>query len=311
MSKIIQPEPDIFEDERPEFRNLSTISHLRTLTKLSLIIIGIGSSYLLVKLGTDNQLFYLFIAAFLVMTWTQHAIMEELHDGSHYRLASERKVNEYLAQLYGSLIGISLVNYRIRHKLHHRHFGTEQDPDLSQYKTCPVGLKEWGSYLFVNFTGYGALKSLVTLQSTLSAGKPSLQHPGFTIVVQLFLLIVGVVLNLPLFYFFFWFAPLLTLTYGISHFRTLLEHWNAETWLDPKTGEICYGAFYDFTRGVQSHLFGAPFGYNRHGTHHSVPSVPNYNLSKIEHEDYRVVPEHLIRSTTFFARLRAVLRLSY
>ena len=33
-------------------------------------------------------------------------------------------MNENLAGFYGSLTGVSLDNYRIRHKLHHRYFGT-------------------------------------------------------------------------------------------------------------------------------------------------------------------------------------------
>ncbi|MEP6988274.1 MAG: fatty acid desaturase, partial [Chloroflexota bacterium] len=296
----MQSESVILQDDTRAVRELSEISHLRTIIKLLSIVIAIGLVYVFARIGNDTHIIYVFILAFLIATWAQHAIGEELHDGSHYRLASSRRVNEYLASLYGSLSGISLMNYRARHKLHHRYFGTALDPDFPQYKTCPMGLKAWATYLFVNFSGYGAIKSLVTFQSNLSTGKPSWQHPGFTVVMQLFLLILGILLNVPIFYFLFWFVPLLTLTYGVSHFRTMLEHWNAETWQDPTTGEICYGAFYDFDSGIQSQLFGAPFGYNHHGTHHSLPSIPNYNLDKIAYEDYREVPQNLIRKTTFF-----------
>lgn len=307
----MQSDSVIIQDDSYAIRKLSEINPVRTVIKLSSIVIAIGLVCIFAKIGSESHLFYAFIIAFLIASWAQHAIGEELHDGSHYRLASSRRVNENLAGLYGSLTGVSLNNYRIRHKLHHRYFGTALDPDLPQYKTCPVGLKAWAMYLFINFSGYGAIKSLVTFQSSLSTGKPSWQHPGFTIVVQFILLVIGIILNMPIFYFLFWFVPLLTLTYGISHFRTMLEHWNAETWQDPTSGETCYGAFYDFESGVQSHLFGAQFGYSKHGTHHSLPSVPNYNLDKITHEDYREIPETLIRRTTFFTRLGEMLSLSF
>src|SRR2546421_9268868 len=31
---------------------------------------------------------------------------------------------------------------------------------------------------------------------------------------------------------------------------------------------MCYVAFYDFGSGLQTHIFGARFGYNKHGSHH-------------------------------------------
>jgi fatty acid desaturase len=298
-------------DSRTEIRRLSEINHLRTLTKFLLMVSAIAIAFVLAEIGFEQQLILLLVAAFLVIVWVQNALLEELHDGSHYRLVSARHFNEYLAGFYGSLIGISLVNFRVRHNLHHRNFGTAMDPDLSQYKYCPVGLQAWLTYILMNFTGYGAVKSLLGSESTLSTGKPSWQHPGFTIITQLGILALGVALRLPQFYFYFWLAPLLTLTYGISHFRTMIEHFDVNTWQDPTTGETCYGAFYDFDSGIQPHIFGAQFGYHKHGSHHSLPSIPNYNLSQISHEGYRDVPETLIHNTTFFARVADILALSF
>jgi hypothetical protein len=59
------------------------------------------------------------------------------------------------------------------------------------------------------------------------------------------------------------------------------------------------------------HIFGAQFGYSKHGTHHSLPSIPNYNLSQLTQEGYRSVPENLIHSTTFFARFGQMVALSF
>ncbi len=296
--------------DKGAIRQLSGINHFRTLIKGAQIVFAIGLSAAFARWGADHALFPLYIVAFLMATWAQHAIFEELHEGAHYRLVAARQINEYLTGLYGSLIGISLTHFRARHNMHHRHFGTPLDPDLPQYQTCPIGAKAWLKYIAVNFTGYGAITSLLGAQSTLTTGKPSRQHPGFTIILQVIILGLGVAIRLPLFYFAFWFAPLITLTYGISHFRTLLEHYNAHTWLDPITGETCYGAFYDFSPGIQRHLLGAQFGYNYHGSHHAEPSIPNYNLNQITHDDYRALPENLIRSTTYLSRINELLALS-
>lgn len=293
--------------EKDEIRKLSRLVPYRTALKFIEITLALGLALLLARLGLDQHCFPLYMLAFITVTWAQHAVFEELHEGAHYRLASSRRLNEYLAGLYGSLMGISLDNFRVRHHMHHRHFGTSRDPDLPQYQTCPSGGKGWLQYIAVNFTGYGAITSLLGAHSTLTTGKPSWQHPGFTLIVQFMVFIVGVAVGQPFFYFVFWFAPLITLTYGISHFRTLLEHYNTRTWQDPTTGETCYGAFYNFQAGLQRHLLGAQFGYNYHGSHHTEPSVPNYNLNQIAHEDYREVPETLIRTTTYFHRINEIL----
>lgn len=291
-------------------RQLSAIDHKRTVLKFALISGATAAAYTLVALGVVHQFGLLYFAAFMMTSWAQNAILEELHDASHYRLARDRHLNELLGGMYGSLIGISLVNFRTRHGLHHRHFGTARDPDLPQYQTCPIGRRAWLAYFLINFTGYGAIKSLLSSQSTLTTGQPSWQHPGFTLVMQVTLLVIGVAFNLPVFYFAFWLAPLFTLTYGISHLRTLLEHFNVERWQDPETGELCYGAFYNFETGIQRHLFGAQFGYNFHGTHHAAPSVPNYHLMQLSLEDYRPIPDTIIHTTNYIARMREILSLS-
>jgi fatty acid desaturase len=291
-------------------RSLSGIHHSRTLFKLAQIVLALSLTLIFARWGADYNVLPDYIIAFLIATWAQHAIFEELHEGAHYRLVSVRHINEQLTGFYGSLIGISVGNFRARHNMHHRYFGTSQDPDLPQYQTCPIGVKAWLRYLAENFTGYGAVKSLLGAKSTLTTGAPSRQHPGLTLALQLMLFALGVAVGLPFFYFIFWFAPLITLTYGISHFRTLLEHYNTQTWLDPVTGETCYGAFYDFSPGIQRHLLGAQFGYNYHGSHHAEPSIPNYNLNQIAHEDYREVPENLIRSTTYLTRISEILALT-
>src|SRR5690349_12683875 len=108
---MMQTEADTLLNERSEIRRLSEINPFQTLFKLLLIAAAFAIAFILAKTGDEQQIFLLFIAAFLIITWAQNAILEELHDGSHYRLASSRRTNEYLAGFYGSLIGISLVNF--------------------------------------------------------------------------------------------------------------------------------------------------------------------------------------------------------
>jgi hypothetical protein len=100
------------------------------------------------------------------------------------------------------------------------------------------------------------------------------------------------------------------LSYGIGKIRTLLEHWNPETWVHPITGTPAIGALFNFESGAESQLFGAPFGYNYHATHHQMPAIPNYSLTYLPDDYPEIFPKSLVKNTTYFARIRDVIRYS-
>ena len=95
---MMQPDSVIFEDNALEVRKLSEINHVRTLTKFSLIASAIVLTFLLARLGEDYHASALFIAAFLVATWAQHAIGEE---AMHHRAQPERGFHVIADKLVG------------------------------------------------------------------------------------------------------------------------------------------------------------------------------------------------------------------
>jgi len=283
------------------------VDNVRVALKVALIVAGLGAALGFGRLAMAGGPMVLFLlASIAAAVWTQHAIAEEIHDGVHQRVFTSVAANELVSKIYASLIGTSFADFRKAHLAHHRFFGTPQDPDYEKYASAPFGAAAWTKYALVNFTGYAAVRRILggLGQPAAPARKPAglwSQYPLGAAVAQFSLLVVGAALVHPLWYFVCWFAPLITITYGITQLRTMLEHWSPEPWYDPRTGEPRRGALYNLTGSVQRNIFGAQFGYNFHGTHHIHSAVPNYDLA--DYAEDAAMPAHLpIRSCSFLSR---------
>lgn len=79
------------------------------------------------------------MASVLVIGTRLHAIGILGHDAAHYLATRDRKVNDALGMVFCFWpLGGSLTGYRDFHKQHHRHLGTEYDPERHLFNT-----KEW------------------------------------------------------------------------------------------------------------------------------------------------------------------------
>jgi len=53
------------------------------------------------------------------------------HDGTHYTLSGNARLNDILTNLVCFLpLGLTVSGYRALHYAHHQHTGTEHDPEL-------------------------------------------------------------------------------------------------------------------------------------------------------------------------------------
>lgn len=296
------------------------MSDRRGLLKFSLIMAGLAMSLFMARASLRIGVFHwdgmlLLIGSILAGVWTQHAAAEEIHDGVHLRVLSKPARNDLLSSLYSSLIGVSFVEFRREHLRHHRYFGTPQDPDFAKYAKAPGSLGDWVRYFGLYFCGIAAARRLLAAAANggSAAGSHSLfgQHPAGTAAAQLALLGIGAVLVNPLWYILCWAGPLFTVTYGITQFRTLLEHWSPYSWVNGKTGERKIGGLFNLEGSVQRNLMAAQFGYNYHGAHHLLPAVPNTTLrravEKLDMNDY-LNGATQIKTTTYAVRILEVFR---
>jgi fatty acid desaturase len=282
-------------------REMSAVSHSWTLAKLASALFGLAGSVTLFRLASQLGGWWWCLAgvAFFVSVWVQHVMAEEIHDGVHFRLAANHRANDALSGFYSCMIGIAFSNYRAAHLAHHRHFGSTEDPDYSKYSVCPRGIGQWFLYFAFNFSGVDALyRTLFGGRNQHQAARPSRQHPLGTFGGQLGLWAVSLPFAGPYWYPVCYAFALITVSYGITQFRTMLEHCDFST---PS------GRLFNFPGLIGKHFFGAQFGYNYHGTHHLHPTVTNYRLGLFTQLNQESLTKSGIESVEFTTQATALI----
>ena len=76
------------------------------------------------------------LLALLVIGNRQHALAILGHDGTHFTLSHDRRLNDFLTNLFAFWpIGLTVSGYRALHFRHHKHTGTEDDPELGHKRS--------------------------------------------------------------------------------------------------------------------------------------------------------------------------------
>jgi fatty acid desaturase len=222
---------------------------------------------------------YIFAVAFIGSR--QHALLVLMHDGVHYRLLRNRRLNDWLSEVV--LAWPHLVTarqYRKNHFAHHRYLNTPDDPDLKRRKgdpawVFPQAIPAIAKTLFRDVTGLNApamlkLAAAVAAADSVPAGFLALRY-GF------YAAALGVIVYAGAFEGFalYWIVPMFTWLVLIMRIRSIAEHHAIE---GPQ------GA-YPLTRTTQAtwleRIFLAPKNVNYHIEHHFFPSVPFHRLPEL------------------------------
>jgi len=204
------------------------------------------------------------------------------HDCGHRVLFESNRLNHIFGQYFASNIVFSdLPSYARSHKKHHKLAGTEQDPDLVNYKNYPVSKASFKRKLVRDITGktgYKLLRFVVT--SAFEYRKKDRRDFAWPFVKELmvqaiFAAFLAVIFS-PLIYLL-WVGTFLTTYMIVVRLRQLAEHAVVPDLydLDPRKN----------TRTVVARwwekLFVAPNNVNYHLEHHFMASVPCYRLPEL------------------------------
>jgi fatty acid desaturase len=233
-----------------------------------------------VSLGRPAVSVPLSILAFLLIGWAQFSLGNGMHEAVHHNLRN-RKSDRLAAILTAYPIGLTM-NYRKVHLLHHRHLGTDLDPDLGVYVGFPSTKLELLRWLLWSGCGIPAALQFVSLmlerQPKDLAGRGGSELFWFVGVQLVILLAFVAAFGNPVYYVVFWILPIMTIGKLLSGTRTLCEHSSPHGWVV----RTITGSRW------QTWVMGA-FDFNFHGEHHLYPSVPYANLQRLHqrHEQYR------------------------
>lgn len=219
------------------------------------------------------------VAAWVAVAGQQHGLAILTHQSAHYRLYETRWLNDLCGKLCGIPLGVSMVTYRVIHRIHHNELYTPLDPDLALMAGYPRGRAYLLRKLGKDLLGVTSLKNYAYFFGLQGVGDTSkaLQEAArrdrrLVVCANLVLFLALAATGVLGWYLLLWFLPLVTLLAALLRLRAVLEHGAVP---DPK----------ETVRAARTTLAPVwirwlvyPHGMNFHIEHHLYPAIPHYRL---------------------------------
>ena len=277
MTTLQRPK-DFFSDAEIEqlrqhspWRSAYALLHCWGVIVATWIVVGIWTNPLTVLLGI------------FVIGARQLGLGVLSHDGAHFALSKNRKLNDWLSEwvLSRPFTSGTIYGYRKYHLQHHAFTQQPEDPDLHLSKPFPISKTSFRRKVWRDLSGqtgwkqYGAMFSdAFKGETTGQALKNGWRRFGPNIVINLIFLAGFTLAGKWYLYFLLWWVPALTWNRFITRLRNIGEHAAV-----PDDNDRLRN-----TRTIEANwlerAFIAPYGVNYHLEHHLVVNAPWYNLKR-------------------------------
>ena len=218
----------------------------------------------------------------LVVIWIgsrQHALGTITHDAAHWRLYRNRKLNDFMAELFCAWpLFVRMDAYRFTHLKHHEFVGTENDPEAKKDR-YPKSRKEIFFLLLRELSGLNVV-NLIKDSRQMDQAAP------VTLLTQVLRMTfyAGTVALITYFgawklVLLYWMLPIFTWLSMILKFRAIADHAGLEEHSQD-------GGFPSRTLvpSLFDRLFIAPRNVSYHLCHHLYMTVPSKNLKALHEE---------------------------
>lgn len=291
--------------DRTDVRKVIPADVLAQLTRLSpwrsTLAIGTTLAIIAVTLGFAWTHFeaWIVVPAIVLIGIQQHALFVLAHDAAHYRLYQARWLNDAIGRFLGTIGGVSMMSYRVIHRLHHNNLYGEVDPDIALHGGYPRGKAYLLKKLARDVCGLTAFKTFAYFfgNPAINAGTHEAQRPlddtssalragarrdrwgvvAFHVGAPLAALVLGGPMALAKF-LVLWTLPLLTVIQPILRLRAICEHGAVTDLSTPLTAARTNLA------GPLARFVMFPHHVNYHVEHHLFPAVPHYRLPQLHAE---------------------------
>lgn len=287
------PSDDSYEGSIPvrlEKAMLRELSHVNSLVSGAHVLLEWGLIVASAFLCMRSFSYPLYVLTVVFIGARQHSLIVLMHDGAHYRLHRNRRLNEVIGEalLAYPFLLFTMRDYRANHFAHHRHLNTNNDPDWVRKQTpdwkFPKSPFAMAKLLAQNALGVGFMRFLL---ATLALPKSRLDQRsylriGYIALACAVITLTGAWVTVAL----YWLVPLATWAQFAFHVRSIAEHFAL-----PKRQGV-----YAETRTVLANAFDRIFigckNVNYHLEHHLFPSVPFFRLGRLhailmDRSDYR------------------------
>lgn len=225
-----------------------------------------------------------YMIAFVIIGSRQHALFILFHDAVHYHLCRNRAINDFLINFAVGVPGcVPIEFYRPLHQAHHRHVGSERDPERKfLYQSQPWQFRPLDAVSLVKqlLGDMFVLNSLRAMHAYRADGgrvaRPTraLLAALATWLIIVALLVYGYSLHTVGLLVVLWIFPLVTVCVLLQKLRSFAEHSGGpgvtpgwESWT------------YCWRVGALGRFFVWPYHINLHLQHHRNPSVAWHQLS--------------------------------
>jgi fatty acid desaturase len=227
-----------------------------------------------------NPLLYVATAALIASR--QHALLVLMHEGTHYRLFRNRRLNDWISELLLAWPHlVTMRSYRENHVAHHNYVNTEKDPDWLRKKDNP----EWrfpqsaASLLRIfirDLVGIGGI-NLIRLASSIASAAPAPSKAFVRMRLAFYMTVIGALIaaGCGRALVLYWLVPYFTWLVLIMRIRSIAEHFA----LGDEAG--AYRQTRTTQAGLLARVFIAPKNVNYHIEHHFFPSVPFFRLPQL------------------------------
>jgi fatty acid desaturase len=282
------PETDSYEGDIPTrlpitvVRELSAIDPLRSTVAIAAEWAGIIMAVVLYQ--------RLVHPAFLplVIMWIgarQHALAILMHEGAHYLLFKNRRLNAVVSELFLAWpLFITTQTYRGGHFAHHRHVNTERDPDWIRKQRSASEWEfptSWGALarlLAKDVVGLHTHQLISDFDDMWDQKVTKKEGVDYYIVARIlyYVLILSAVTYFRVWpaFLLLWVVPILTWLKMIMRIRSIAEHFAIEN-------DHVYTQSRTTLPSLLERVFVAPRHINFHLEHHLYPSVPFFRLPRL------------------------------
>jgi fatty acid desaturase len=281
------PETDSYEGNVPPrlptavIRELSVLDPFRSVVAIAAEWTGIILAVVLYQ----RFLHPIFLP--LVIIWIgarQHALAILMHEGAHYTLFKNRRLNAVISELFLAWpVFITARTYRPSHFAHHRHVNTENDPDLMRKQSSVSEWefpKSWGALVALLAKDVFGLNTRQLFSDFSDMWEQKSDTPkrvdSYALARMLFYVIVISAVTYfgvwPAF-LLLWILPILTWVKMAMRIRSIAEHFALE--------DDTYAQTRTTLPSFLERLLVAPRNINFHIEHHLYPSVPFFRLPQL------------------------------
>lgn len=221
------------------------------------------------------------VACMLLIATRQHALLALMHEYAHHQFSRRRTgLNDLIGDVFTAFpFFITVHGFRRDHLVHHRHVGTDQDPNwvaaLKKPKfQFPKTRRQFAIEVLKHALGCHTLADLksYTVDAGMSTRLPRatrLRAAAFAVTVTAMATYFG----LWEFLLLYWLAPLATFLLAILYVRDVGEHFGMPAAGIERSRTV-------LARWWERVLI-AQNGVNFHAEHHLFPSVPFFRLRRL------------------------------